>query len=56
MVTVSQITQKLIDDNLLFQESVFMGITNYTSLAKLLKPDVEKITCKTVFEVIGGNG
>lgn len=43
MVTVSQITQKLIDDNLLFQEAVFMGITNYTSLAKLLKPDVEKI-------------
>jgi hypothetical protein len=43
MVTVSQITQKLIEDNLLFQESIFIGITNYTSLAKLIKSDVEKI-------------
>ena len=43
MVTVSQITQKLIKDNLLYQETILIGITNYTSLAKLLKPDVEKI-------------
>jgi hypothetical protein len=43
MVTVSQITQKLINDNLLYQETILIGITNYTSLAKLLKPDVEKI-------------
>ena len=43
MVTVSQITQKLIENNILYQESVFMGITNFTSLAKILKHDIEKI-------------
>ena len=43
MVTVSQITQKLIEDNILFQEAVSTGIVNYTLLAKNLKPDVEKI-------------
>ena len=43
MVTVSSITQKLIDDNILLQEAVSMGISNYTSLAKHLKVDVERI-------------
>jgi hypothetical protein len=43
MVTVSQITQKLIEDNILYQESIFIGITNFTSLAKIIKPDIEKI-------------
>lgn len=48
MVTVSQITQKLIDDNLLFQEAISKGITNFTSLAKIIKPDLEKIYKKKV--------
>jgi hypothetical protein len=43
MVTVSNITQKLINDNVLFQESIAIGIANFTSLAKHIKPDVEKI-------------
>ena len=33
----------MINDNILFQEAVAMGITNFTSLAKHIKTDVEKI-------------
>jgi aspartokinase len=43
MVTISHITHKLIDENILLQEAVTMGISNYTSLAKHLKSDVERI-------------
>ena len=43
MVTVSNITHKLIEDNLLLHETINLGIINYTSLAKYLKPEVEKL-------------
>lgn len=43
MVTISHITQKLIDGNIIYQEALLMGIVNYNNLARKLKPDVEKI-------------
>jgi aspartokinase len=48
MVTISQITQKLIEDNIILQEAVSIGISNYTSLAKYLKKEIEKIYGKNV--------
>ena len=48
MVTISHITNKIMDDNVFFQEALKMGIVNHTLLARYVKTDVERIYGKKV--------
>jgi len=48
MVTISQVVQKLVDENVYVQESMDKDIISYASLAKQLKPRVEEIIEKKV--------
>ena len=48
MVTVSHVVQKLVQDQILLQEAIGKGIVSYNSLAKYLKPEIEKELRKPV--------
>lgn len=48
MVTISQITHKLIDKRIYIQEAMNNGIVSYSSLAKKLKLEVEELLEKPV--------
>jgi aspartokinase len=42
MVTISHMVGKLVDEKVLLQEAIGQGIVSYGSVAKQLKPDIEK--------------
>ena len=48
MVTVSHIVHKLVDEKIYLQEAIGKGIASYGSVAKTLKPDIEKELKKEV--------
>lgn len=48
MVTVSHIVHKLVDEKVYLQEAIGKGIASYGSVAKRLKPDIEKELKKEV--------
>jgi len=48
MVTVSHIVHKLVDEKIYLQEAIGKGIASYGSVAKKLKPDIEKELRKEV--------
>jgi len=48
MVTISHVVQKLVNDKVFIQEPMSRGIVSYGSLAKQLKPEVEKELGKEV--------
>jgi len=48
MVTVSHIVHKLVDEKIYIQEAIGKGIASYGSVAKTLKPDIEKELKKEV--------
>jgi len=48
MVTVSHIVHKLVDEKIFIQEAIGKGIASYGSIAKTLKPDIEKELRKEV--------
>ena len=48
MVTVSHIAQKFVDEKPYLRESISKGIASYGSIAKKLKPDIEKELGKKV--------
>ncbi len=48
MVTISNIVQKLVDDNVYIQESMNQNIISYASLASQLKSEIEEIIGKPV--------
>ena len=48
MVTVSHIVNKLVDEKVYLQEAIGKGIASYGSVAKRLKPDIEKELKKEV--------
>jgi len=41
MVTISQVVNKIINENIYLQEAIGKGIASYGSVAKQLKPDIE---------------
>jgi len=48
MVTVSHMVHKLVDEKIYLQEAIGKGIASYGSVAKKLKPDIEKELRKEV--------
>ena len=48
MVTVSHIVNKLVDEKIYLQEAIGKGIASYGSVAKKLKPEIEKELKKEV--------
>ena len=48
MVTVSNIVQKLVDDRVFIQESIYRDIISFALLAKQLKPEVQNLLGKQV--------
>lgn len=48
MVTVSHIVNKIVDEKVYLQEAITKGIVSYGSVAKRLKPDIEKELKKEV--------
>jgi aspartokinase len=48
MVTISNVVQKLVDDNIYIQESINQNIVSYSSLASQFKPEIEEILGKNV--------
>lgn len=48
MVTVSHIVHKLVDEKIFIQEAIGKGIASYGSVAKRLKPEIEKELKKEV--------
>ena len=48
MVTVSHIVNKLVDEKIYLQEAIAKGIASYGSVAKQLKPEIEKELKKEV--------
>ena len=42
MVTISHIVNKLVDEKIYLQEAIAKGIASYGSVAKQLKPEIEK--------------
>jgi len=48
MVTVSNVVQKLVDDNVYVQESMFKGIISFALLAKQIQPEVQEYLGKPV--------
>lgn len=48
MVTISNVVQKLVDDNVYIQEAMNQNIISYASLADQLKAEIEEILGKTV--------
>jgi aspartokinase len=48
MVTVSHIVNKIVDERVYLQEAITKGIVSYGSVAKRLKPDIEKELKKEV--------
>lgn len=48
MVTISHIVNKLVDEKIYLQEAIAKGIASYGSVAKQLKPEIEKELRKEV--------
>jgi aspartokinase len=48
MVTVSNVVQKLVDDRVFIQESMYRDIISYALLAKQLKPEVQNLLDRQV--------
>jgi len=48
MVTISHVTQKFVDEKPYLREAISKGIASYGSIAKKLKPDIEKELRKKV--------
>ena len=52
MVTVSHIAHKFVDEKPYLREAISKGIASYGSIAKQLKPDIEKELGQTISSVI----
>jgi aspartokinase len=48
IITISNVVQKLVDDNIYIQESINQNIVSYSSLASQFKPEIEEILGKNV--------